>query len=353
MPSYNTINIHPNDHLPSSLKTKTFDVICIGSGWAGRVAAARVVKAGLTAVIVENELVGGDCPFWACVPSKALLRPEVAFDNAKAVSGVKERVDASKGLDVQSVFARRDMYTGGWDDSKVLIPLVESSGTVIVRGTGTVVGEKKVAVESHNGEKAELEARHAVIVSTGSEAAIPKIPGLAETDPWGPRQATSSDTVPEHLIILGAGAVGCEMATIFASLGSKISIVCSSDEILTKFDPEAGELVRKNMEKFGLTVYNSVKATSVSKDSAGKIKVSLSNGTSITGTQILLATGRTPKTTGVGLERFSIPTDGTPVDVDESLCIKSVPGNWLYAAGDINGRAPLTHFCKYEGTSRL
>lgn len=350
MPSYNSINLHPIDHLLSSLPTKNFDVICIGSGWAGRVAAARVVKAGLSAVIVENELVGGDCPFWACVPSKALLRPEVAFDDAKAVSGVRERIDASKGLDVQSVFARRDMYTAGWDDSKVLIPLVESSGTVIVRGTGTVVGEKRVAVESYSGEKAELEARHAVIVCTGSEAAMPNVPGLAETDPWGPRQATSSDTVPDHLIILGAGAVGCEMATIFASLGSKISIICSSGEILPKFDPEAGELVRKNMEKFGLTVYKSVTATSFSKDSAGKVKVSLSNGTSITGTQILLAVGRTPKTTGVGLERFDIPTDGTPVDVDESLCVKSVAGSWLYAAGDINGRAPLTHFSKYQGT---
>ena len=349
MSSYNSINLHPTDHLPSSLKTKTFDVICIGSGWAGRIAAARVVKAGLTAVIVENELVGGDCPYWACVPSKALLRPEAAFDDAKAVSGVKERVDASKGLDVQSVFARRNLYTAGWDDSKVLIPLVESSGTVIVRGTGTVVSERKVAVESHNGEKIELEAKNAVILCTGSEAIIPKVPGLAETDPWGPRQATSSNTVPEHLIILGAGAVGCEMATIYASLGSKISIVCSTDEILPKFDPEAGELVRKNMEKFGLTIHTSVRATLASKDAAGKVKVSLSNGASIMGTQILLAVGRTPKTTGVGLERFGIPTDGTPVDVDESLRVKSVTGGWLYAAGDINGRAALTHFCKYEG----
>jgi pyruvate/2-oxoglutarate dehydrogenase complex dihydrolipoamide dehydrogenase (E3) component len=349
MPSYNSINLHPTDHLPSSLKTKTFDVICIGSGWAGRVAAARVVKAGLTAVIVENELVGGDCPFWACVPSKALLRPEVAFDDAKAVSGVRERVDASKGLDVQGVFARRDMYTAGWDDSKVLIPLVESSGTVIVRGTGTVVGKKKVVVKSHDGEQVELEAKHAVIVCTGSEAIVPNIPGLAETDPWGPRQATSSNTVPEHLIIFGAGAVGCEMAVIYASLGSKISIVCTSDEILPKFDPEAGELVRKNMEKFGLMIHTSVKPLLASKDSTGKVKVSLSDGTSITGTQILLAAGRTPKTTGVGLENFGIPTDGTPVDVDESLRVKSIPEDWLYAAGDINGRAPLTHFCKYEG----
>lgn len=349
MPPFKSINLHPIDHLPSSLKSNTFDVICIGSGWAGRVAAARIVKAGLTAVIIENELIGGDCPFWACVPSKALLRPEVAFDDAKAVSGVKERVDTSKGLDTQSVFARRDMYTAGWDDSKVLIPLVESSGTVIVRGTGTVVGEKRVAVKSHNGEKVELEAKHAVIVCTGSEAIIPDIPGLAAVDPWGPREATSSSTVPDHLIIIGAGAVGCEMAVVYASLGSKITIICSTEEILPKFDHEAGELVRKNLEKFGQQVYRSVKATSFSKESGNKIRVSLSNGDSITGTQILLAVGRTPKTIGVGLEMFGIPTNGTPVDVDESLCVKNVPGDWLYAAGDINGRAPLTHFSKYEG----
>jgi dihydrolipoamide dehydrogenase len=350
MPPYKSINLHPTDHLPSSLKTKTFDIICIGSGWAGRVAAARVVNAGMTAVIVEKELIGGDCPFWACVPSKALLRPEVAFDNAKAVSGVKERVHVSKGLDVQSVFARRDLYTAGWDDSKILVPLVESSGTVIVRGTGTLVSEKKVAVESDNGENIVLEANHAVVLCTGSEAIIPDIPGLAESDPWGPRQATSSSIVPEHLLIIGAGAVGCEMAVVYASLGSKISIICPHDEVLPKFDPEAGEIVRKNMERFGLTVHRSVKATSVSRDSAGKVKITLSNGESITGTKILLAAGRTPKTASLGLENFGIPTDGTPVDVDESLCVRSVSGDWLYAAGDINGRAPLTHFCKYEGT---
>src|SRR6266480_4510879 len=184
MPPYDSINLHPATHPPSALKSKVYDVICIGSGWAGRIIAARVIKAGMTAVIIENELVGGDCPFWACVPSKVLLRPHQALEEAQAVGGVKETLISSKGLDVEKVFESRDGHSTGWDDGKLLIPMVENSGASLVRGTGSLVGVKKVAVKSHYGEEVILEARHAVAICTGSEPIIPDVPGLKEAKPW-------------------------------------------------------------------------------------------------------------------------------------------------------------------------
>ena len=303
----------------------------------------------MTAVIIENELVGGDCPFWACVPSKVLLRPHQALEEAQAVGGVKETLISSKGLDVEKVFESRDGHSTGWDDGKLLIPMVENSGASLVRGTGSLVGVKKVAVKSHYGEEVILEARHAVAICTGSEPIIPDVPGLKEAKPWTPRHATSSSTVPEHLIILGAGAVGTEMATAYASFGSKVSVICSTPEILPKVDPEAGELVRKGLASQGVEVYLSTTATSVKRETPENVKVDLSNGKTISGTEILVAIGRKANTIGIGLEQFGITGDGTPITVNESLRVSSVPGGWLYAGGDVNGRAPLTHSSKYHG----
>jgi hypothetical protein len=148
MPTIDSIDLHPKNHFPSSLKSHVYDVISLGSGWAGRVIAARAVAAGLTAVVVERELIGGDCPFWVCVPSKGLLRPDEALDGAKHVGGAKERLVLENiGVDVEAVFRRRDALTSGWDDTAHLIPIVEKSGTDIVRGVGKIIGEKKVAIE--------------------------------------------------------------------------------------------------------------------------------------------------------------------------------------------------------------
>ncbi|KAF2098961.1 dihydrolipoyl dehydrogenase [Rhizodiscina lignyota] len=349
MPPYNSINLHPSSHAPSSLKNATYDVICIGSGWAGRVIGARLVKAGYTAVVVEEELVGGDCPFWACVPSKALLRPLQALEEAKAVTGVKERLNSANGVDVHAVFARRDAFTSKWNDADRLVPLVENSGADLVRGVGRLTGVKKVSVQSGSGDKIELEAKLAVALCSGSVPMIPNIPGLAEVNPWGPRQATSASEVPEHLIVLGAGAVGCEMSAVYASFGGKVSLVCIAPEVLPRMDPEAGKLVRGSLESQGVKIHLSTEATKVHREANGSVKVELSTGETIQGTEILVAAGRKARTNDMGLEQFGLKTDGTPLPVNESLLVDSVPGDWLYAAGDINGRAPLTHSCKYHG----
>lgn len=349
MPLYASINRHPSDHSVSELQERTFDVICIGSGWAVRVAAPRLIKAGPAVVIIEDELVGGECPFWACVPSKALLRPQDALEEAKVVEELKERMDAAKGLDAEKVFDRRNTYAHNFDDGDALVPMVLGMGASLMRGTGSLVGVKKVAVESLSGERIELEARHAIILGTGSDPVVPNIPGLAEAKPWISRHATSSSIAPDHLIVLGGGVVGVEMVTAYASFGSKVSLVCREPTLLSKLDPEVGELLGKSFESRGIVVYTSTEATKVTREANGMVKVDLSNGEILTGSEVLVAAGRRARTTGAGLEQFGINTDGRPITVHESLHPISVEGDWLYACGDVNGRAPLTHGCKYHG----
>lgn len=294
---------------------------------------------------------GGDCPFWACVPSKALLRPQEALAEAQAVSGVRELQGEKASLDAGTVFARRDVFTSLWNDGEVLIPMVENSGATLVRGRGELIGVKKVAVTNENGERAELEAKHAVAICTGSDPVIPNIPGLKESNPWGPRQATSSSEVPKHLLVMGAGAVGTEMATVYASLGGQVSLVSRSAELLPKIDPEAGKLVREGLESQGARVYVSTSVESATQEGPdGAMTVQLSNGSSISGvTQILAATGRKANTSGIGLENVGLKTDGSPIAVTECLDVPSVPDGWLYALGDVNGRAPMSHSSKYHG----
>lgn len=294
---------------------------------------------------------GGDCPFWACVPSKALLRPQEALAEARDVGGVRELLRERPSLDAATVFKRRDVFTGSWDDGQLLVPMVENSGAALVRGRGNLIGVKKVAVTNENGERTVIEAKHAVAICTGSEPTIPNIPGLRESNPWGPRQATSSSEVPKHLLVLGAGAVGTEMATVYASLGAQVSLVSRGAELLPSVDEEAGRLVREGLESQGVRVYVSTTMESVTREESDDcLVVQLSNGSKITGvTKILAATGRKAKTSGIGLENFGIETNGSPIPVTESLHVKSVPGGWLYALGDVNGRAPLSHSSKYHG----
>lgn len=309
------VNVHPPTRQPSDLKETTYDVICIGSGWAARVAAERLQKAGFSTIIVEEELVGGECPFWACVPSKVLLRPAEALKDARA-SGLQV-----PDLDAKEVFKRRDGFTADWDDSKALIPLVETTGAKLVRGVGKIVGEKKVAVGD-----IELQARHAVVIDSGSLPIMPGIPGLKEANPWTPRDATSSNLVPDRLVIMGAGAVGCEMATAYQSLGSKITLVSSSSEILPSVDPDAGKIVREALEARGARVLASTRVNAV-RDGM----IELSNGEKVQG-EILVAAGRKPK-----FDR--------PLKVNDSLR----ENEWLYAGGDVTKHAMLTHSSKYHG----
>ena len=340
------LNLHPSDHPLASLGSNVYDVIVIGSGPPGRAVAARASASGLKALIIETELFGGDCPFWACIPSKALLRPFEALEAARAVGGARELISNEPSVDVKGLFDRRDMFTRKWDDT-FIVKISEAANVDIVRGRGRIAGIKKVSVQEHKkSERMEVEARHAVILATGSDLTMPDIPGLMESKPWTPREAVSANQVPEHVVIVGGGAVGCEMATAYASFG-KVTLVCSGKELLPKYEPEAGKRVRQSLTARGVDVLVSARVTAVSRVSHERVEVTLSAGDIIYGSEILIATGRRPRTQDVGLEKIGLQGD-QPLQVDDSLCVTSVTEGWLYAVGDASGRSNTTHMGNYQ-----
>ena len=289
-----------------------------------------------------------DCPFWACIPSKALLRPFEALEAARAVGGARQLISNEQPVDVEGVLDRRDMFTRTWDDT-FLVKISEAASVDIVRGRGRIAGVKKVSVQEHNKHKrTELQARHAVVLVTGSDPIMPDIPGLIESEPWTPREAASANQIPEHLIIIGGGAVGCEMATAYAAFG-RVTLVCSGKELLLKFEPEAGKRVRESLTACGVVVLVSARVSSVNRLFYESVIVTLSSGDSVHGSELLIATGRQPLTHDVGLEKVGLQGDRPMLNVNDSLCVDSAQGDWLYAIGDASGRSQTTHMGNYQG----
>ncbi|KAF8601529.1 pyruvate/2-oxoglutarate dehydrogenase [Ceratobasidium sp. AG-I] len=322
--------------------TKTYDVIVIGAGAVGENAADYAKRAGLSVALVENELVGGECSYWACMPSKALLRPGAALRAAQAVAGAKEAIAPKSKVDVQAVLARRDTVASNWNDAGQ-VKWVDSTGIDLVRGRATITGVKEVTVE-----KEVYTAKHAVVAATGSSAFVPNIPGLREAKPWTSREATSSKIVPESLIVLGGGVVACEMATAYSSFGSKVTLVVRGKNLLSGQEEFAGKLVAKGLESLGATILYNSSLTNVERTGdKGPIKATTTNGDTLHAAEILVATGRTPNTADLGVDKFSLPTlRGGWIEVDDTLLVKGT--DWLYAVGDVNGRALLTHQGKYQ-----
>ncbi|OQU97393.1 hypothetical protein CLAIMM_03327 [Cladophialophora immunda] len=337
------VNLHPDNHLPGSLESAAFDVIVIGSGPVGRQVASKTVEAGLSSVIIEEELWGGECPFWACMPSKAILRPGEALAAARQVGGARQLIANDRLVDVQGVFERRDKVTHKWDD-EFFVSLSLKQNCSVVRGKGSIIGEKKVMVKNINGQEKTLVANHAVVIATGSDPVIPsEIKGIDQIDYWTPRDATAADSVPEHLIIVGSGVVGCEMATAFSTFGSKVTMISATSEVLGRYEPEAGKRVREALTARNVDFHLSSRVAEAWKEGDGKISVKLGSGQVVTGSTLLIATGRKPRTENIGLENIGL---NSVLTVDQSMC---AGGNWIYAIGDANGRAPLTHMGEYQG----
>jgi pyruvate/2-oxoglutarate dehydrogenase complex dihydrolipoamide dehydrogenase (E3) component len=317
---------------------RTFDVVVIGAGPAGEVAAGRLGGAGLSVAIVEDRLVGGECSYWACMPSKALLRPYEALAEARRIPGAAEA--ATGTLDVQAVLDRRDEIIHDLDDS-VQLPWLEDRGVELVRGVGALAGERRVRVGDD-----ELEATRAVILAGGSLPSMPPIEGLdAIDDAWTNRAATTAKKIPERLVIMGGGVVGVEMSQAFQTLGSQVTLIEGERRLLPREEEYACAQVTDALAEYGVDIRTGQKATKVAERD-GTVVVTTADGGTADGDTLLVALGRTPQTQGLGLDTVGISEDG-PVAVDALM--RADGHTWLYAIGDINGKALFTHMGKYQG----
>jgi dihydrolipoamide dehydrogenase len=327
------------------MATRTFDVVVIGAGPAGEVAAGRCAEGGLSVAVVEHELVGGECSYWGCIPSKVLLRPGDVVAAARRVAGAREAVTGS--VDADATFARRTSFTGDWDDTGSL-PWLTDRGIAIVRGTGRLAGERAVEVTAADGTTTFLIAARAVVLATGTSASIPSIPGLADARPWTNREATAAKEVPRRLLVLGGGAIGVELAQGFRRLGAEqVAIVEAGPRLLAREEAFASEEVRQALEAEGIAVHLGVSVTDVEREGDGPVTLHLADGAHLVGDEILVAAGRRPATGDLGLAAVGLEP-GRPVSVDDRLQAVGVDGGWLYAVGDCNGRALLTHMGKYQ-----
>ncbi|WP_431878388.1 dihydrolipoyl dehydrogenase family protein [Amycolatopsis sacchari] len=315
---------------------ETFDVVVIGAGPVGENAADRAVRGGLKTALVEHERFGGECSYWACIPSKALLRPGNALAAARRLPGVP----VGGALDPAKVFERRDYFTSRGDDSGQ-VEWARGAGIEVVRGHARITGEREVTVDADR----VLRANHAVVVCTGSVPRTPDIPGLDEVPVWGSREATSASEVPARLAVLGGGVVGVEMAQAWARLGAQVDLIVSGPRPLPRYPEFAGDLVVEGLRADGVRVHldsGLVRASEVD----GAAKLELKGGETLTADKLLVATGRRPTTDDIGLEAVGLKP-GSTLAVDDTGLVSEVEGGWLYAAGDVTGRAPLTHQGKY------
>lgn len=329
----------------SNAESSVYDVVVLGAGPVGINAADRAHAEGLTVAVVERELVGGECNYWGCVPSKSLLRPVLAIADARRVDGAREAVIGS--IDAKGVFARRDRYVSNWDDAPVADALAEM-GPQLYRGHARLDGPRHVVLDTAEGQVIALEARHAVVVCTGSTAAVPDIPGIAEANPWTNRRATDSSVVPTRLAVVGGGGVGVEMATAWRGLGSEVTLLSKTSGLLPRLESFVGEYVRRGLAEAGVDVRTSVTVTELRRPGGnGAVAVRLDSGDEFEVDEILFATGRAPNTVNIGLDTVGLEPGGW-LDVDETCLVRGVDGDWLYALGDVNHKALLTHQGKYQ-----
>ena len=333
----------------------TWDVVVVGGGPPGENAAQSAIEGSArTAVIVEEDLLGGECSYWACMPSKALLRPLEALDAVRSLRGVYG------GLDVVRVLDRRDDFTHHHDDSSQ-VDWAGSEGIDVVRGHGRLAGERTVEVTVAGGGRRTLAARHAVVLATGSEASIPPVAGLSEARPWTSRDVTNLGEIPRRVLVVGGGVVACEATTWLCGLGAEeVTVVEVGERLLQRNEPFAGEIVADHLRSRGVRVLTGTSLervdrpgtadTGVGRIHGAPATVTLAGGEQVEVDEIVVAAGRSPRTADLGLDSVGLDLDRSHgyVPVDEHLTVPGVPGDWLYAVGDVNGRALLTHMGKYQ-----
>ncbi len=312
--------------------TEQFDVIVLGMGPGGEVVASKLLAGGKRVAVVEQELIGGECAYWACIPSKTLLRPPEVRAGARRAAGT-----GTPDLDWPEAAAYRDTMIRHLDDTKQ-VESYEEQGATVFKGAGRIVGPGRVEV---NGQT--IGADH-IVVATGSDASMPPIEGLDDVAVWTNREATTLKEIPERAVFVGGGPVGVELGQMLARFGARVTIVQSADRLIDREDPRVGELIGSALADDGIDIRVGRKVTRARKDGANAI-VELNDGSTISTDIIVIGTGRTPRTRGIGLESVGVEPgeDGLPIDERCRLA------EGLWAVGDVTGVLPFTHVAKYQG----
>jgi pyruvate/2-oxoglutarate dehydrogenase complex dihydrolipoamide dehydrogenase (E3) component len=321
------------------------DVVVIGMGPGGEHAAGTLAEAGLTVAGVESRLVGGECPYWGCIPSKMMIRAADLITEGRRIPGMAGRAEIAP--DWAPVASRiRDEATDDWDDTVAADRFIGKGG-ILVRGHGRMTASGEVTVTPVGGPAAGevqvLRARRGIVIASGTTAAVPPIPGLAGTPFWTNHEAIETERVPEALVVLGGGAVGTELAQVFARFGSRVSVAEGADRLLPLEEPEAGELLAGVFGREGITVRAGHPAARVAHSASG-FNVTLSGGEELTGEALLVATGRRADLAAVGAGAAGIDEQLRAVRVDDHM--RAAPGVW--ALGDITGKGAFTHMSMYQ-----
>ena len=314
------------------------DVVILGMGAAGEDLGLRLADAGLDVIGIEAELLGGECPYWACIPSKMMTRAANLLAEARRVDCVAGRVEVVP--DWSAVAARiRTEATGNWDDSYAVARFEERGGT-FVRGRGTLTGPRRVRV----GEQSYV-ARRGIVIASGSRPRVPSIPGLADADFWTTRDAIMAEAVPESLLVLGGGGAGCELGQVFARFGARVTLVEALDRLLPNEEPEASAVVSAAFEVEGISVRTGARVASVSATD-GAMQVELADGEVLRAERLLVAAGRVVDLTSLGLDSVGLDGSASSIPVDEYL--RAADGIW--AMGDVTGMPMFTHTALYQAS---
>ncbi len=317
------------------------DAIVMGLGTCGEELGLRLSRSGLNTVGIEPNLIGGECAFWACIPSKMMVRASNLLAEARRVEGVAGTVEVTPDWSVVANRIRMEA-TGGWDDSYG-VQRFEAAGGRHIRGYAEITGPGSVIV---NGE--EITAKHGLVIATGSDPITPPIAGLDTVDCWTTHDAIQVEQLPASLLVLGGGAVGCELGQVFARFGVDVTIIEGADRILAGEDPVASEVIESVFASEGITVHKGSHVTRVEQramsDGTSQTVAILDDGAELTGDKLLVATGRGVSLTGLGLESLGVDTSARFLDVDDHLRV----ADRTFAIGDITGKGMLTNVAVYQ-----